>query len=77
MVKTEEERLRQMEDYMALLQKLVRTKMHSESEASNIDSFKDLRADIRNELSELKSTMAGCKIVWETEGNSGKIERSL
>ena len=73
MVKTEEEHFRQLEDYMALLQRLVRTKMHSESEASNIDSFKDLRADIRNELSELK----GCKIVWETEGNSGKIERSL
>ena len=77
MVKTEEEHLRQMEDYMALLQRLVRTKMHSESEASKIDSFKDLRVDIRNELSELKSTMAGCKIVWETEGNGGKIERSI
>jgi hypothetical protein len=68
LVKTEEEHFRQMEDYMALLQRLVRTKMHSESEASKIDSFKDLRVDIRNELSELKSTMAGCKIVWETEG---------
>ena len=69
--------MRQMEDYMALLQRLVRTKMHSESEASKIDSFKDLRVDIRNELSELKSTMAGCKIVWETEGNGGKIERFI
>ena len=35
---------------------IVRTKMHSESEASKIDSFKDLRVIIRNELSELKST---------------------
>ena len=63
LVKTEEEHVRQMEDYMALLLKLVRTKMHSESEASKIDSFKDLRVDIRNELSELKSTLSGCKVV--------------
>ena len=31
---------------------------------------------IRNELSELKSTMAGCKIVWETEGNGGKRKKN-
>ena len=61
MVKTEEEKKKQMEDYRVLLEKLVKTKMHSESEASKIDSFKDLRVDIRNELSELKSMMAGCK----------------
>ena len=60
-MKTEEEKKRQMKDYRVLLEKLVKTKMHSESETSKIDSFKDLRVDIRNELSELKSMMAGCK----------------
>ena len=79
MVKTDDEKKKQMEDYRALLQKLVKTKMHSEAEASKIDSFKDLRVDIRNELSELKSMTTGCKYcstnlkakdsprVWESE----------
>ena len=78
-MKTEDEKKQQMEDYKVLLQKLVKTKLHSESETSKIDSFKDLRVDIRNELSELKSMMAGCKYcstnlkandspkVWESE----------
>ena len=61
LVKTEDEKKQQMEEYKVLLQKLVKTKLHSESETSKMDSFKDLRVDIRNELSELKSMMAGCK----------------
>ena len=79
LVKTEDEKRKQMEEYRVLLEKLVKTKMHSESETSKIDSFKDLRVDIRNELSELKSMMAGCQHcstnlkakdsakVWESE----------
>ena len=78
MVKSEEEKKRQTEEYRKLMQKLVKTKMHSESEASDSDSFKDLRVDIQNELSELKSLLAGCEncltkvkttdlsTVWET-----------
>ena len=77
-VKSEEEKKRQTEEYRKLMQKLVKTKMHSESEASDSDSFKDLRVDIQNELSELKSLLAGCEncltkvkttdlsTVWET-----------
>ena len=60
MVKTEDEKKIQMEDYRVLLEKLVKTKMQSESEAHATDDFKDLRKDIRNELSELKSMMTGC-----------------
>ena len=60
-MKTDDEKKKQMEEYRALLQKLVKTKMHSEAEASKIDSFKDLRVDIRNELSELKSMTVGCR----------------
>ena len=60
-VRTEEEKARQLENYRKLMQKLVKTKMRSESEASNSDSFKDLRVDIQNELSELKSLLAGCE----------------
>ena len=78
MVKSEEEKKRQTEEYRKLMQKLVKTKMHSESEASDSDSFKDLRVDIQNELSEFKSVIAGCEncankvkttdisTVWET-----------
>ena len=77
-VRTEEEKARQLENYRKLMQKLVKTKLRSESEASNSDSFKDLRVDIQNELSELKSMIAGCEhcstkvkttdisTVWET-----------
>ena len=60
LVKTEDEKKIQMEDYRVLLEKLVKTKMQSESEAHATDDFKDLRKDIRNELSELKSMMTGC-----------------
>ena len=73
-VKSEEEKKRQTEEYRKLMQKLVKTKMHSESEASDSDSFKDLRVDIQNELSELKSMLAellhqsttDLSTVWET-----------
>ena len=77
-VRTEEEKASQLENYRKLMQKLVKTKMRSESEASNSDSFKDLRVDIQNELSKFKSMIAGCEncankvkttdisTVWET-----------
>ena len=51
-MEVERKELREM--YLELLQKLVRMKMQSEAEASKEEDFKDLRADIKNELSELK-----------------------
>ena len=38
--------------YMVLLQKLVKTKMHSEAEATAMEDFKNLRVDLKNLLEE-------------------------
>ena len=37
---------------MVLLQKLVKTKMHSEAEASAVEDFKDLSVDVKNMFEE-------------------------
>ena len=38
----------EQEIYMVLLQKLIKTKMHSEAEATKNENFKDLRIDVKN-----------------------------
>ena len=38
----------EQEVYMGLLQKLIKTKMHSEAEATEHENFKDLRIDVKN-----------------------------
>ena len=38
----------EQEIYMVLLQKLIKTKMHSEAEATENENFKDLRIDVKN-----------------------------
>ena len=48
----ETEKKNELEAYMVLLQKLVKTKMHSEAEASAMEDFKDLRVDLKNMLEE-------------------------
>ena len=48
----EAEKKNELEAYVVLLQKLVKTKMHSEAEASAMEDFKDLRVDLKNMLEE-------------------------
>ena len=65
LIRTTNEKFKQKENYVELLHKLVKTKMHSEAEASRREDFKDLRLDIQNEISELKKIMMAGKIISE------------